>query len=185
VASGLAASGIIASARSRSSVRYTSGVDSCPSATASTQWYVPDTSAGVSCSPRPWPTAVPPSSAKATSLPTPAAMPDSCSALSPACHSSLHATSAAAASALPPASPAATGIRLRMVISRCRSGSRVSPASWASSVAAFRARLSGPPGTEPAPSPLTSTWSSPGPSTVAAVTSSYREMAWNTVTRSW
>src|SRR5207302_271009 len=54
---GSAGTGSAARARCRSSAAYTSGVDRCPSAKASTQWYwVAGASAGVSCSPRPRPT---------------------------------------------------------------------------------------------------------------------------------
>ena len=154
-------------------------MDRCPSAKASTQWYcVAGASAGVSRSPRPRPTAVPPSSAKATSLPTPAAISSSCGWPRPPFQSSLQATRAAAASPLPPASPAATGIRLAIVMwTPGAAGTAVRSAATARS-----ARLSWSAGTRSAPSPLTVTPSRPAGS---AVISSNSETAWNTVTRSW
>ena len=154
-------------------------MDRCPSAKASTQWYwVAGASAGVSCSPRPRPTAVPPSSAKATSLPTRAAISASCGGPKPPAQSSLQATSAAAASPLPPASPAATGIRLAIVM--CTPGADGTSAR--SAATARSARLSPSAGTRSAPSPLTET---PSRRAGSAVISSNSETAWKTVTRSW
>ncbi len=143
---------------------------------------MPETSAGVTCSPRPRPIAVPPSSANATSLPTrPATSASSCW-LSPVPHSSLQATSAAAASALPPASPAATGIRFLISMASPGSSRQPGPTASVSAATARAARLSPPSGTLAAPSPLTRTLSV---SAGATVTSSNRARAWNTVTRSW
>ena len=156
-------------------------MESCPSAKASTQWYwVAGARAGVSRSPRPRPTAVPPSSAKATSLPIVAAISASRCGVRPAVQSSLAATRAAAASALPPASPAATGIRLAMLTRT--PAVRLPPRTCLRSAATARsARLSPSWGTVLAPSPVTVTVSRSAGSTV---TSSNSATAWNTVTRS-
>src|ERR1700677_455155 len=169
----------VQSGRSRSSVAYTSGVASWPSAKASTQWYCTfGTSAGVRSSPRPRPTAVPPSTANATSLPTSAATAQSCVWLSPASHSALQATRAAAASALPPASPAATGMRLAIVT---RTGSTAPGSASRNAATARHARLSPSWGTALAPSPVTVISSRSDGATVIV---SYSDTAWNTVTRS-
>ena len=94
----------------------------------------------------------------------------------------MQATSAPAASALPPASPAATGIRF--LISMARPGASLTPGPTAltSAATARAARLSGPSGTLRAPSPVTTTLSV---SAEVTVTSSNSARAWNTVTRSW
>ena len=63
-------------------------------------------------SPRPVPSAMPPTRQAGTSAPSERPMASSCSAPSPSSHSSLQATRAAAASADPPAIPPATGTRL-------------------------------------------------------------------------
>src|SRR5215510_13741941 len=168
-------------ARMRSHAAYTSLVDSPPVANARTQWNVPDASAGVTRSPRPVPIAVPPSRANATSLPMPdASSPRSC-CLRPVRHNSLHATRVAAALALPPASPAATGIRLMILIASPGASAAPGPTTRSSAAAARAARLLASAGTSPAPSPVTTTLSR---SAGATVTSSNRETAWNTVTRS-
>ena len=150
-----------------------------PALVPATQWYcVAGASADVSRSPRPRPTAVPPSSAKATSLPTRAATSSSCGWPRRPFQSSLQARRAAAASPLPPARPAATGIRLAIVM--CTPGAAGTAARNAPT--ARSARLSRSAGTRSAPSPLTVTPSRPAGS---AVISSNSETAWNTVTRSW
>ena len=71
--------------------------------------------------------------------------------------SSLQATRAAAASALPPASPAATGIRFLISISTAVLPRGRDLAALASAVAARAARFAWPPGTDPAPVPVTTT----------------------------
>ena len=124
--------------------------------------------------------AVPPSSANGTSLPTPAATSRSSGGVRPARQSSLHATSVAAASALPPARPADTGIRLRISICTADLPRRCSPAARAR--AARAARLARPAGTEAASCPVTRTLVR---SAGRTVTSSNSDTAWNTVTRSW
>ena len=143
---------------------------------------MPEVSAGVTCSPRPSPTAVPPCRAKATSLPIRAATSASSCWLSPAPHSSLQATRAPAASALPPASPAATGIRFLISIATPGESRSPGPTASASAVTARAARLPESSGTVLAPSPVTTTLSR---SAGATVTSSNSARAWNTVTRSW
>ena len=69
--------------RSRSSSAYTRGVDSPSPAIAKTQCQRPVASTGVSRSPRPVPSAVPPVSEKATSLPSSAASSSRSSAVHP------------------------------------------------------------------------------------------------------
>ena len=105
-------------ARSRSHAVYTAGWTAARLRTRAPSDTCPAARAGVTRSPRPRPTAVPPNSANPTSLPTFAATSPSSEWLSPAPHSSLQATSAPAASALPPASPAATGIRFLIPMAR-------------------------------------------------------------------
>ena len=138
-------------ARMRSHAAYTSAVDSPPLANASTQWNVPEVSTGVTCSPRPIPIAVPPSRPNATSLPMPDASSHSSFWLRPVPHSSLHATRVAAASALPPARPAATGIRLVIWIASPGASREPGPTARASAlggsggkVAAIRRHAVGP-----------------------------------------
>ena len=101
------------SRRSRSSSPYTAGVDSPVRCSATTQCCGCRDSTGTTVSPRPVPSAVPPCSAKATSLPSCAAMRDSSSRVRSSFHSAESPTSAPAASALPPAIPPATGMPLR------------------------------------------------------------------------
>src|SRR5574340_767376 len=165
-------------ARRRSSSRYTAGVLSPPFASASTQWKVLRESTGSSFSPRPVPKAVPPCRENGTSLPSRAARWSSSSRPRRSCHNVSSATSVAAASALPPAMPPATGMPLTMVIST--SGAR--PASAASSVAACHTRLRSSVGTDRASSPRTRTDNSSAGTTR---TSSPSESAWNTVLSSW
>ncbi len=98
---------------------------------ATTQCHAcPGASTGLTVSPRPVPSAVPPCTRNGTSDPIRAAMAARSSRLNPVPHSASQATRAAAASALPPASPAASGICLR----RC---SR----AWAGRPAARPARV--------------------------------------------
>ena len=147
-------------------------------------------SAGLSCSPRPRPTAVPPSTANATSLPTwPATSHSSCCDSS-ACQRALQATSAAAASALPPASPPATGIRL--LIATATPARPSGPASGAAPSRAVIACAQRPHRAQRQVVTVGGTWSAPSPATVtlsaaaaSTVTSSNSEMAWKTVTRPW
>ena len=91
--------------RSRSSSPNTVGVASPARCSAITQCWVWRDSTGTICSPRPVPSAVPPCSANVTSLPSSAARPDSSSRDRSSFHSADRPTSAAAASALPPAMP--------------------------------------------------------------------------------
>ncbi len=125
---------------------------------------------------------MPPTRAKPTSEPTRPAISASSCWLSPAPHSSLQATSAPAASALPPASPAATGIRFLISMATPGESRTPGPTAWTSAVTAREARLPPSSGTLSAPSPVTATLSVSARDTV---TSSYSASAWNTVTRSW
>ena len=84
----------------------------------SARWW-PRASTGLTASPRPVPSAVPPWTRNGTSEPRSAAMPASSSRDSPVPQSASQATSAAAASALPPASPPASGICLRRCSRAC------------------------------------------------------------------
>ncbi len=119
--------------RNSSRRRYTAGVDSSPSATASTQCSSRSARTGSSRSPRPVPKAVPPTTENGTSLPRAAATCDRRSTGHPRPQSVLQASSAPAASALPPARPPATGMPLRT-----RSAAR--PGTPASSAKARTAR---------------------------------------------
>jgi hypothetical protein len=87
----------------------------------------------------------------------------------------------AAASALPPARPAATGIRLLIRIASPGESWQPGPTAWASVVAARAARLVLSAGTLSAPSPVTTMLSV---SAGATVTSSKSDSAWYTVTTS-
>ncbi|CPR13596.1 hypothetical protein BN971_04908 [Mycobacterium bohemicum DSM 44277] len=131
-----------------------------------------------SSSPRPVPNAVPPCSANGTSLPSRAASMRKSRRGTPSSHSEFIATSTAAASALPPAMPPATGMDLSMRIET--SGAR--PTCSAISSAARQARLRSSVGSLSAPSP---TSSSDSTSALRTVTSSSSETAWNTVVSSW
>ncbi len=154
-----------------------------PWSNAITQWNVCRDSTGTSSSPRPVPSAVPPCSRNGTSLPTVAATVASSSRPISSFHSVASPTRAAAASALPPAMPPATGMVLR-INTFTRFAARSRPTWSASATTARQARLSvlsTPAGTEAAPSPVTST---PGSSVAATTTSSVSDSAWNTVVRS-
>ena len=162
-------------ARMRSHVAYTSRRGQPAMANASIQWNVPDASAGVTCSPRPSRSPSRPAgrTRHRCRWPTPARR-SSCW-LSPVRHNSLHATRVAAASALPPARPAATGIRLAILIASPGASGAPGPTARASAPAARAARLPPSAGTLPAPSPVTIRLSR---SAGATVTSSNRETAW-------
>ena len=101
---------------------YTAGVDRPPSAGANTQWKVPPTSSGRSFSPRPVPSAAPPTRLNGTSLPNSAQMSRSSSREALVPQSASQATSAPAPSAEPPAMPPATGMSL--AIWMCTAGAR-------------------------------------------------------------
>ena len=82
-----------------------------------TTW--PASGTGSTSSPRPVPSAVPPTSANGTSLPSSAASASRSSSGVSSPHSRSSATSAAAASAEPPAMPPATGIDLAIETAAC------------------------------------------------------------------
>lgn len=135
---------------------------------------------GVRWSPRPVPRAAPPSRANGTSLPSCEARSCSSAAVAPVFHRVLQARRAAAASALPPAIPAATGMSLTM----CSRTPALTPNRAASRRAARTARLRSSVGTCAACSPVTVTSTWPGPARVACRWS-YQSRARKTVVSGW
>ena len=171
------------SPRSRSHSAYTAGVDSPPSASANTQWNCPRASAGVSCSPRPVPSAVPPCSANGTSLPSSAA--SATARRGPARCPRARRTPRAPRPRrpLPPAMPPATGIPLRM----CDVHVGLDARGRAASAGGGRtARLLPSVGTPAVDSPsIRSVIPARGDVLAGARPRRRAPTAWKTVTRSW